>query len=101
MDATITWIIIALFYAPLHYLVPLLLVVMRSADSERRSAVIHTLIDCTASMVASFALVIWLVMQEQITTAMLVLLVSMALPYVRILGRRAAPATTSDSEPRA
>jgi hypothetical protein len=85
MDTTVTWIIIALFYAPLHYLVPALVVLIRSSDAERRANLRRALLDCTLSMGVSFALVIWLVSQQRITAAMLVLLLSMALPYVRIL----------------
>lgn len=85
MDDIVIWIIIALFYAPLHYLVPALVVIMRSDDHERRSRLRRALLDCTVSMLASFAVVIWLVLQERITAAMVVLLVSLALPYVRIL----------------
>lgn len=85
MDTTVTWIIIALFYAPLHYLVPALVVLIRSGDAERHANLRHAVLDCTLSMLVSFSLVIWLVGQQRITAAMLVLLLSMALPYVRIL----------------
>jgi hypothetical protein len=91
MDSVVTWIIIVAFYAPLHYLVPVLMVLLRSSDAERRGNIISTLIDCTASMLASFALVIWLASEQRITAAMLVLLLSMALPYLRILRRRPDP----------
>lgn len=91
MDNAIVWGIIALFYAPLHFLLPVLLVLLRSEERARRPALIRTLIDCSLSMAASFALVIWLVSREQITRAMALLLCSMALPYIRILmGRQAS-----------
>jgi hypothetical protein len=89
MDTTITWLIIVLFYAPLHYLVPLLVVLVRSNEQQRRGALIRTLQDCTLSMTISFALVFWLVGQERITLAMAALLVSLALPYIRIFTLRA------------
>jgi hypothetical protein len=87
MDSLLTWFIIALFYAPLHYLMPALVVVMRSTEQERRPNLMRALLDCTLSMLLTFAVVIWLVSGERITAAMLVLLLSMALPYIRILGR--------------
>jgi hypothetical protein len=91
MDTTVTWFIIALFYAPLHYLVPLLVVLIRSGEQARRPAVIRTLVDCTLSMAASFAMVVWLVGLDRLAPAMAVLLSSMALPYIRlfILGETA------------
>lgn len=85
MDDIVIWIIVALFYAPLHYLVPALVVILRSEDRSRRTRLRQTLVDCTLSMAVSFALVVWLVRAERLTAAMLVLLVSLALPYVRIL----------------
>lgn len=88
MDTTVTWLIIALFYAPLHYLVPLLVILLRSSGRMRRPAMIATLLDCTLSMAVSFGLVIWLVGQDRLTIAMMLLLASMALPYLRILARR-------------
>ena len=97
MDMTITWLIIALFYAPLHYLVPLLVVLICSSDQERRTALVHTLVDCTLSMTASFALVFWLVRRERITLAMAALLVSLTLPYIRILTRRAVSPSVEQS----
>lgn len=93
MDNVVTWIIIALFYAPLHYLLPVLVVVMRSDEQQRRRRLRQTLIDCSLSMLASFALVIWLVSADRITPAMLALLLSMALPYARILWR---PGSSAD-----
>ena len=97
MESTVTWLIIALFYAPLHYLVPLLVVLVRSDDQQRRAALIRTLVDCTLSMTASFALVFWLVGQERITLAMAALLVSLALPYIRIFTPQAAPPPDSQA----
>jgi len=93
MDSTVTWLIIALFYAPLHFLVPLLVVLVRSEGPQRRRRALRlTLLDCSLSMAASFALVIWLAGSARLTTAMLVLLLSLALPYIRIFTRRPSPA---------
>jgi hypothetical protein len=97
MDSFITWIVIALFYIPVHYLLPVLVVLMRSSDRQRRRAVRDTVIDCSLSMLLSFAVVIWLVSQERIGLAMAILLLSMSLPYIRILARgRAAPDPEGD-----
>lgn len=94
MDATIVWLIIALFYAPLHYLLPVLVVVMtgREEGEARRRRLVATAIDCTLSMVIAFAVVIWLA-SDRLQVAMFVLLLSMATPYLRIwLHHRAATA---------
>jgi hypothetical protein len=92
METTIVWVIIALFYAPLHYLLPLLVVVMtgREEGEARRRRLVATAIDCTLSMAIAFAVVIWLA-ADRLQLAMVVLLLSMAAPYLRIwLHHRAA-----------
>lgn len=92
MDNTIVWLIIALFYAPLHYLLPLLVVVMtgREEGEARKRRLVATAIDCTLSMAIAFAVVIWLA-ADRLQLAMGVLLLSMATPYLRIwLHHRAA-----------
>lgn len=92
MDDALVWIIIAAFYAPLHYLLPLLIVVMTGAEEgeARRRRLVATAIDCTLSMAVAFTVVIWLA-GGRLQTAMVVLLLSMAAPYLRIwLHRRAA-----------
>ncbi len=92
MDTTIVWLIIALFYAPLHYLLPLLVVVMtgREEGEARKRRLVATAIDCSLSMVIAFAVVIWLA-ADRLQLAMVVLLLSMATPYLRIwLHHRAA-----------
>ena len=94
MDATIVWLIIALFYAPLHYLLPMLVVVMTGSEEgeARRQRLVATAIDCTLSMIVAFAVVIWLA-ADRLQVAMFVLLLSMAMPYLRIwLHHRAAAA---------
>jgi hypothetical protein len=94
MDATIVWLIIALFYAPLHYLLPMLVVVMTGSEEgeARKRRLMATAIDCTLSMLIAFVLVIWLA-GDRLQIAMFVLLLSMATPYLRIwLHHRAVPA---------
>lgn len=85
MNDPTTWIIIALFYAPLHYLGPVLLVFVRSDAVHRRHVLRTALRDCTVTMVISFSLAIWLVNRDSITPAMLILLVSLMLPYAHVL----------------
>jgi hypothetical protein len=94
MDAVVVWLIIALFYAPLHYLLPMLVVVMTGSEEgeARKRRLVATAIDCTLSMLIAFVVVIWLA-GDQLQIAMLVLLLSMATPYLRIwLHHRAAAA---------
>ena len=94
MDAAVVWLIIALFYAPLHYLLPMLVVVMTGSEEgeARKRRLMATAIDCTLSMLIAFVVVIWLA-GDQLQIAMLVLLLSMATPYLRIwLHHRAAAA---------
>ncbi|RMG32951.1 MAG: hypothetical protein D6720_12400 [Gammaproteobacteria bacterium] len=83
MDA-LTWVIVAAFYAPLHYLVPLLITAFRSSDRERTARLRRTAIDCTLSMFVGFVLVIWLA-QDRLQLAMSILFVSMLVPYARLL----------------
>ena len=89
MDSIIVWIIIALFYAPLHYLLPMLIVFFRNTeDSElRKQRLIATAIDCSISMVTAFAIVIYLAGQDMFL-AMVILLISMFTPYIRLMLRK-------------
>jgi len=94
MEATVVWLIVALFYAPLHYLLPMLVVVMTGSEEgeARKRRLVATAIDCTLSMLIAFVVVIWLA-GDRLQIAMFVLLLSMATPYLRIwLHHRAAPA---------
>jgi hypothetical protein len=94
MDATVVWLIVALFYAPLHYLLPMLVVVMTGSEEgeARKRRLVATAIDCTLSMLIAFVVVIWLA-GDRLQIAMFVLLLSMATPYLRIwLHHRAAAA---------
>jgi hypothetical protein len=94
MDATVVWMIVALFYAPLHYLLPMLVVVMTGSEEgeARERRLVATAIDCTLSMLIAFVVVIWLA-GDRLQIAMFVLLLSMATPYLRIwLHHRAAAA---------
>lgn len=88
MNDPLTWVIITLFYAPLHYLPPALIVFIGSEGRDRRSRLTWTLLDCSLSMVMSLATVIWLAGRGQLAPAMGVMLLSMGLPYVRLLLHR-------------
>jgi len=84
MDNTIVWIIIAGFYAPLHYMPPVLLVLFKTSEDNRKSELKGALIDCTISMVLAFVLV-YLVGLENMLLAMMILLVALFLPYIRVI----------------
>ncbi len=85
MENWTLWLIIALFFAPLHYLLPLLFIFLRQSNAElRRQQLISTAIDCSLSMALAFALGIWLA-ETQLFLAMGILMVAMPLPYLRIV----------------
>jgi hypothetical protein len=90
MDDVIVWIIIAAFYAPLHYLLPVLVLFITGREPEaiRTRLIRRALIDCTLSMLIAFAIVIALVRHGWISTAMLILLASMGFPFLRIWRHR-------------
>ncbi len=86
MSDTLVWIVAIAFYAPFHYLGPLLVSLLTGTESEfqRRQLIINILIDCTLSMFVAFALAIWL-FDYNIQVAMLVLVASMFVPYLHIV----------------
>jgi len=88
MNDPVAWAIIALFYAPLHYLLPLLIVFFRNADDPalRRRRLKASAIDCTLSMAIAFALVLFVV-ERAMLPAMTILLLSLLFPYLRLLMR--------------
>lgn len=90
MDDIVVWIIIAGFYAPLHYLLPVLVLFITGRESEasRRRMIRRALLDSTLSMIAAFAVVIYLVSRGQMSLAMLILLTSMGFPFIRIWQHR-------------
>lgn len=90
MNDIVVWIIIAAFYAPLHYLAPVLFLFITGQEDEdtRRRLIRSALIDSTWSMVLAFAVVIALVTAGYIFVAMIALLISMATPFVRIWQHR-------------
>ena len=86
MDEVVVWIIIIGFYAPLHYLVPVLVLFITGQETEqtRRRLIRNALIDSTLSMVAAFVIVITLASSGRMLMAMLILMLSMGLPFIRI-----------------
>ena len=90
MDGVIAWIIIAGFYAPLHYLLPVLVLFITGRETEdtRKRLIRNSLIDSTLSMVVAFGVVITLASQGQMSIAMMILLLSMGFPFIRIWRHR-------------
>ena len=90
MDDTIIWIIIISFYAPLHFMLPVLFlfIVGDEAEAVRKQLIRRALIDAALSMVVAFALAILLVNNSQIGLAMVVLILFMLAPFIRILRNR-------------
>ena len=92
MDDVIVWVVIVGFYAPLHYLLPVLFLFITGSETEvvRGTLIRRALLDATLSMVAAFAAAIVLAQRRQLFAAMLVLLLllSMGLPFLRIFRQR-------------
>jgi hypothetical protein len=84
MDNTIVWIIIVGFYAPLHYLPPMLMILFNTPEENRKAAIQGAAIDCTVSMVLAFVLV-YAVGLDNMLLAMMILLIALFLPYVRVI----------------
>ncbi len=90
MDNLVIWLIIIAFYAPLHYLLPVLFLFITGRESEkvRKGLMRRGLIDSTLSMVGAFAIVIYLAEQGTMSAAMLILLISMAYTFIGIWRHR-------------
>lgn len=90
MDDPIIWIIIIAFYAPLHFMLPVLFLFIVGDESEavRRQLIRCALIDAALSMVVAFAIAIMLVNYSQMALAMVVLMLFMLAPFIRILMNR-------------
>jgi hypothetical protein len=90
MDDFVVWLIIAAFYAPLHFLLPVLVLFItgNETDAVRSRLIRRALLDSALSMAAAFVVVIALVRQGWMSVAMGVLLVSMTLPFLRIWRHR-------------
>ena len=88
----IIWIIIIVFYAPLHFMLPVLFlfIVGDETESLRKQMIRRALVDAAVSMVLAFALAILLVNYAQIALAMVVLILFMVTPFIRIIKNRRA-----------
>lgn len=84
MDDVIVWIIIIGFYAPLHFLPPILLILFNTHTDERKQALVRAVVDCSASMVLAFVLVYFIGLDNMLL-AMGILLGALFLPYVRVV----------------
>jgi uncharacterized membrane protein YesL len=86
----VIWIIIIAFYAPLHFMLPVLFLFIVGHESEtmRQRLIRIALIDAALSMGVAFALAIVLVNYEQIAFAMVILVLFMAVPFIRIVRNR-------------
>jgi len=90
VDNLVVWLIIIAFYAPLHYLLPVLVLFIAGTEPEvtRARLIRRALIDSTLSMIGAFAVAIYLVEREAISVAMLVLMLSMLYPFIGIWRHR-------------
>lgn len=104
MGEVIVWLIIACFYAPLHFVMPVLVLFITGRESEaiRRGLICRALIDSALSMAVAFGAVVLLVGRGHISTAMLTLLLSLLYPFVGIWRHRrqiSAPHDGADEQP--
>jgi hypothetical protein len=90
MDNLVVWLIIIAFYAPLHYLLPVVFLFITGRESEalRQRLIRRALIDSTLSLVGAFVIVIYLAEERMMSTAMLILLLSMPYPFIGIWRHR-------------
>lgn len=90
MNDPIVWIIIIVFYAPLHFMLPVLFlfIVGHESETDRKQMIRRALIDSAVSMVVAFGIAIALVNVEQVGLAMVTLILFMMVPFMRILRNR-------------
>ncbi|NNJ72262.1 MAG: hypothetical protein HKP09_03670 [Enterobacterales bacterium] len=90
MDNIIVWLIIISFYTPLHFGLPVLVLVLSGDDSfvEQKPKIKSSLLDSLISLVIAFSVAILLVVNDYMTWAMLCLLIAIAFPVIRIFIRR-------------
>jgi uncharacterized membrane protein YesL len=92
MSDPVTWIIIIAFYAPLHFMLPVLFlfIVGHESETDRKRLIRSALIDATISMAIAFVIAIVLVNLDQIGLAMVTLILFMMAPFMRIIIHRRA-----------
>lgn len=90
LDDLIIWIVIIVFYAPLHFMLPVLFLFIVGEESGivRKQLIRHALVDAAVSMVVAIGIAIYLVSINQIELAMVMLILFMLVPFVRILKDR-------------
>jgi uncharacterized membrane protein YesL len=90
VDDPVIWIIIIAFYAPLHFMLPVLFLFIVGGETEavRKQLIRRALIDASLSMVVAFTLAILLVNYGQVGLAMVALILFMAVPFMRIIRNR-------------
>ncbi len=90
MSDVVIWVIVIAFYAPLHFMLPVLFLFITGKEPEAvRKALIRSVIrDALMSMIVAIALAVLLVNLGWIMPAMLVLMLSMSLPFLRIFHAR-------------
>ena len=86
----VIWIIIIAFYAPLHFMLPVLFlfIVGHESEADRKQLIRNALVDAAASMVVAFGLAIMLVYYEHVALAMVALVLFMLVPFMRIIRNR-------------
>ena len=90
MNDPVIWIIIIAFYAPLHFMLPLLFLFIVGDETEevRKQLIRSALIDAAVSMVVAFVFAIILVNYGQVALAMVTLVLFMVVPFMRIIRNR-------------
>jgi uncharacterized membrane protein YesL len=90
VDDPVIWIIIIAFYAPLHFMLPVLFlfIVGHESDTDRKLLIRRALIDAAVSMLVAFVIAIALVNYEQVGLAMVILVLFMSAPFMRIIRNR-------------
>ena len=90
MNDPVIWIIIIAFYAPLHFMLPVLFlfIVGHESEADRKQLIRNAMVDAAASMVVAFGLAIMLVYYEHVTLAMVALVLFMLVPFMRIIRNR-------------
>lgn len=80
------WIIIATFYAPLHFGAPILFLFITGREDEptRARLIRGTVVDSSLSMLVALAATYWLISQRMLFVAGIVLFLSIFSPFVRI-----------------
>ena len=90
MSNLVIWIIVVAFYAPLHFMLPVVFLFITGRESEelRRQLIRSVVRDAFLSMVVAVALAVLLVQLGWVLPAMLLLMLSMAMPFLRIVRSR-------------